>query len=152
MDLYYRHIRREGLILNYKRVFFKNRNDMEMVLIIAVIIGLSLIVVIGNILIFKIIKLRAIKYYIKPFLDSKNLEIINAKFVGFFDRGDFGKQEIVLKPVPVMGNIANDTYIYIYTQKANNIVRYTAKIRTVFLFIKKVELKGDGITTILDKN
>nr|WP_199083507.1 hypothetical protein [Pedobacter sp. ASV19] len=123
---------------------------MEIFLIIAVIIGL-LILVLGNILIFKIIKLRAVKCYIKPFFDSKNLEIVNTKFVGFFDRGDFGKQKIVIKPVPVMGNIANDTYIYIYTQNANNIFRYTAKISTVFLFIKKVELKGESITTVLNK-
>jgi hypothetical protein len=122
---------------------------MKVIFIIGAAVVLVLLI---NILIFKIIKLRAVKYYIKPFFDSKNLEIINTKFVGFFDRGDFGKSRIVIKPVPVMGNIANDTYIYIYTQNANNISRYTAKVSTVFLFIKKVELKGHDITTILNKN
>jgi len=116
------------------------------------IIGAAVVLVVWiNILIFKIIKQRAVKYYIKPFFDSENLEIINTKFVGFFDRGDFGKQRIVIRPVPVMGNIVNDTYFYVYTQKANNIVRYTAKVSTVFLFIKKVELKGNNITRILNK-
>lgn len=111
-----------------------------------IIVALLLWLICSNILVFKIIKRRAIKYYIKPYFDDENLEIIDTEFTGIFNNGDFGRPEFVFRPVPKMGNIVSDMYIYVYIQKVNNIVRYTAKIRTVFWFIKKVELKGSGTT------
>lgn len=79
------------------------------------------------------------------------MKVINTKISGLlFNRGNFGKQKLIIKPVSIMGNIVTDTYINIYVQQSGGTLSmYTTRIRTVFLYIKKVELKGNGIFVVL---
>jgi hypothetical protein len=113
---------------------------MEVLIIISVIIGLAIILVVGNVLIYRWIVSRALRKFIRPHFMDLGYKVQNVEFVGLFKTGDFKRSGFPLRPFMHSGNPMQTTYVYVYLSKdVNHQVRITAKINTVFLFIKKVE-------------
>jgi hypothetical protein len=100
---------------------------------------LLLLMILLNLLIYKLIIIYSVRKFIKPFLKEKGLEFIDYNFVGFFSKGNFGKQKLAFRFIPINGNIFGVTYVYIYAKKNNKTIKFTAKITSIFLYVKKVE-------------
>lgn len=102
-----------------------------------------------NILIYKLIVYSALKNYIKPYLKDCKVNLHKHNFTGFLNIGAYGKRTLEFVFVPELGNIFNDTYINLVGTDQNSLpVKYTAKISTVFLIIKKVEIKQENAKPI----
>ncbi|RYF15217.1 MAG: hypothetical protein EOO42_17290 [Flavobacteriales bacterium] len=115
---------------------------MVPVFIIKILILGVLLVVLINVLLYKIIVATVIHRYIKPYLNTQNLILQRTKFVGLFKTGDFDKGKFIVNPVPEMGKISNTTFFYVdVTDKSGNSFQYTAKVVTIFFFVRKVILK-----------
>ncbi len=114
---------------------------MEIVLAITVIIGLLLILFIGNYLIYKWIAGRAIRKIIKPYFSKIGYKIEGTRFVGLFKTGDFKWKGFPFRPFMHSGYLMQSVYIYVQLNKreTDTSIRITAKISTLFLFIRKVE-------------
>ncbi|GEM_PF-1182849 len=104
--------------------------------------GVTLIIVM-NILHYKLIVAAALRKYIKPYLYTQSLIFQHTKFVGLLNQGDFGKWKFVVKPISEMGNISNTTFFYVHAIDDKGAMhQYTVKVSTIFLFIRKVILKS----------
>lgn len=104
--------------------------------------GIILIILI-NVLLYKLIVAAVLRKYIKPYLYAQNLIFQHTKFVGLLNQGDFGKWKFVVKPVAEMGNISNTTFFYVHAIDDKGAMhQYTLKVSTIFLFISKVILKS----------
>jgi len=95
-----------------------------------------------NYLIHRAILQSATEKHIKPFVNSKGMNLSRVVSAGLINTGDFPKREFNAF-VPKFGGITLETYVYVYAATPEKReVRFTAKIVTVFLIIKKVEFKG----------
>lgn len=113
---------------------------MEILIIISVIVVLAIILVVSNVLMFRWIVSRALNKFIRPYFMDLQYKVQNVEFVGLFKTGDFKRSGFPLRPFMHSGKPTQTTYVYVYLSKnVNHQVRITAKINTVFLFIKKVE-------------
>lgn len=113
---------------------------MEITIIALVILGLAVILIGGNILIYKWTVNRALKKIIRPYFDDLGYTIKKVEFVGLLKTGDFKREGFELRPFLHSGNPMQTIYIYVYLYKDVNCpVRITAKILNLFLFIRRVE-------------
>lgn len=98
-----------------------------------------LCVIVGNFLIFMLIKIFVIKKYIKPFLEYNNISYGKIIFL-FFKTGFFEKRKfnIVFRQ---SGNINNTLYFNILDLENSNII-FTVKVDLYFLFVKNVQIKN----------
>ncbi|PWG78015.1 hypothetical protein [Pararcticibacter amylolyticus] len=107
---------------------------------ITIILGLAVVLVIGNMLIYRWVVSRAMKKFIRPYFTRIGYEIRQTKFVGLLKTGDFKVAGFPLRPFMPKGNPMQTTYVYLYLSKGSGPqVRITARIDTLFLFIRKVE-------------
>lgn len=113
---------------------------MELTIIILVILGLAIIFIVGNILLYKWTVNRALKKFIRPYFSNLGYKIKNVEFVGLLKTGDFKEEGFQFRPFMNNGNPIRSTYVYIYLYKdLDHPIRITAKISTLFSFIRKVE-------------
>lgn len=117
---------------------------MNTYLIISIVLAiLFLISYLIGLFVYKIIRCRVLKLYIVPFFKTQGQEISKVRFAGLFGGGNY---ELSIKPLILKNAISTNYYINIYIKQKGSIAyRYTAKITTIFLYIKRVELKGNGI-------
>lgn len=107
-----------------------------------IIIDGAILMLLVNILVYKLIVSRSLKKIIRPYLSSLGYKVDKVSFVGLFNKGDFNEEGVELRPFMANGNPMRSTYIYLYIRKdkANvDPVRITARVRTIFLFVRKVE-------------
>jgi hypothetical protein len=107
-----------------------------------IILGAFVLVVLLNILTYKLIVSRALKKIMKPYFNSLGYRIDKVEFPGLFSTGDFKNRGFQIRPVFKMGSPVNSTFVSLFLKPIENqreIIRITAKIETVFLFIRKVE-------------
>lgn len=105
-------------------------------MVVLYVIILFAVVILLNVLIFKLLIKRALRKFIRPKLENECLIFIDYKWAGFFSFGNFKNEEIVIRP---SGSDPFLTiYIYIYFKDTRSEKRITAKIDTLFLFIRKV--------------
>jgi len=108
-----------------------------LIVIFVIVIGFSV-----NYLIYKRIVSRALRSFIKPYLESQQLKLTSTKFTGLFNNGDFDYGGITVTLVPEMGKFTLSTYIYVFTfSEDEKSIRFTAKIHCKFLFVRKVFLR-----------
>jgi len=107
-------------------------------------------IILLNILIVRLIIKRALRKYIKPDLDKKELYFISYKWVIFFGIGDFTRENDSDAPNNGYWGGAGgrspflSIYIYIYYYNSHNIdKRVTARIDTLFFFIRKVKYSSE---------
>lgn len=103
------------------------------------------VVIVGfliNYLIYRRIVAVALRRFIAPYLTSQALKIKETQFTGLFNNGDFNDKDEGLRLVTEMGKFRISTYIYVFASVENGqTIRFTAKIKVRFLFIRKVFLK-----------
>lgn len=76
-------------------------------------------------------------------MKNNEFSIEQIKHTGLFNAGDFDEPIFNFFPVPKGGKIANNTFVFFFIKdKQGNVQRYTMKIKTFFLNIKKVILKS----------
>jgi hypothetical protein len=100
------------------------------------------LMIIGNILIYKFIVNRALKKIINPYFNSMGYEVEKAEFPGLFSTGDFKNPGFQIKPVFKNGSPWITYYLELFIKnkdKGSQTIRVTAKIATLFSFIRKVE-------------
>lgn len=116
---------------------------MEIILTFVIIIVLVLFFIAGNLLIYKWIVRRATEKYMRPYFFKLGFKITKTRFVGLFKSGDFKRKGLQFRPFMPSGYPMQSTYIYVYLYKntagGDQRIRITAKILTLFLFIKKIE-------------
>jgi len=113
---------------------------MNTVVSVYLLIAIFLFMVI-NILIHQLIVMKASRKFIKPFLNQKGIRFIKTEYVGFLKTGDFKESEFTLRPF-MLGHPVNTTYVYVYyssEKEITKIKRMTAKINSIFFFIRNVE-------------
>lgn len=119
------------------------QNNMEVGFII---LGTVVLMLTVNVLIYKLIVDRAVKKYINPYLSILGYKIDKVKFAGLFQIGDFKRKGSPLRPFMFGGYPIHSTYIYVFVKTNdpnNNPVRITARIISLFLFIRKVEYSNN---------
>lgn len=113
------------------------------VFIIKILALAVVLITIINIVIYKAIVSVVLAKFINPYLYSRKQTLLSTRFVGLFKQGDFGKGKFMVKPVSEMGKISNVTFFFVYAvDDKGDTFQYTAKVNTVFLFIRKVILKS----------
>lgn len=112
--------------------------------IIILIVAIAFIIAI-NVLIYQWIIYKSKRKFIIPFLETNGWMLVDISHVGFFNTGDFD-EEIGFSVVSEMGRTVNHTYAFVTASNSNGeIIKFTAKIATVFFLISGVEYKGIGI-------
>jgi len=114
-------------------------STLDIILVIIAVI----VVILLNIFIERYVINRALKKFIIPKLKEKNYHFERYKWVGPFSYGDFGRARFTLGPFFKNGGPAISTYIYVYYEDDNSRKRLTAKIDTLFFFIKRVSYSAE---------
>ena len=91
-----------------------------------------------NIYLIRFIIKKAIQNFIKPKLEGEGRTYTDYKWLGFFNRGDFEDDNIVLVPSLKAGNPIISTYIDVYYLEAAVEKRFTVRIDSSFVSILKV--------------
>lgn len=113
---------------------------MEALMIVFVILGLVVVLIAGNVLIYKWIVGKAVRKNIRPYFATLGYEVQNVKFAGLLSTGDFKRSGFPLRPFMHSGYPMQTIYVYLYLSKDSGLpVRITAKIVTLFLAIRKIE-------------
>ena len=111
--------------------------------VILIVLAAVVVFLLGNFLVYKMVVVSALRKFIKPYIQERGWHFVKYRFVGLLNCGDFEKKRFVIRPVPRMGNIVNNAYIYVYATKSENTrFRFTAKITSFFLLVRKVEYKA----------
>jgi len=98
------------------------------------------IVIVANIFTCRFVINRAVQKYIVPHLKSKGLIYHRYKWVGLIGTGDFDESTVVIRPTISFGAPKVSIYIYVYYYTKQSMEdRITARIDTLFMFIRKVE-------------
>ena|ERR1700761_3681475 len=113
-----------------------------MVLLYFLLILIFPFIIFLNILVYRLVVRKALRKHIKPKLEEKGLTFIDYKWPGLFSNGGFGNPEITLL-VNTNGNLLNSIYVYIYFKDAYETKKTTARIDTMFLFIRKVTYSSE---------
>lgn len=87
---------------------------MEITLIVLTVLAIFLL---GNFLIHKVVVGSALRKFIKPYIQERGWHFVKYHSVGLLSCGDFEEKRFVIKPVPRVGNIVNNTYIYMCVQQ-----------------------------------
>ena len=99
--------------------------------------------IVSSTLLYKYFVYIAVKGHIKPYFNKLGYTINKVKFPGILNAGDFKEKDNwnIGGPVSKYGSPVNWTYTYLYLtdNSGNNQIRITAKIKSVFFWIKKVE-------------
>lgn len=107
-----------------------------------IIVGLC-IVVFGNLGIHRYIVRTAINNYVEHYLLERHQSVARVSSTGFLNSGDFKTKRFQISVTSPNGKILNTAYAYIFVKDEFGIeTRYTARIKTLFLKIYKVELKS----------
>lgn len=104
--------------------------------IVAILMIFPLILV-GNLLLFRLFIKSAIKRFVIPFLGNKGYLLVDYKWVGFFDCGDFKNEQMdfaLFKTGPKSISI----FSYIYYKDLDNTKRATIKINVESLSVVNV--------------
>ena len=96
-----------------------------------------------NVLIYVSIVKKALRKYIKPILEEKNLSYVEYKWPGLFSDGDFNENDFIISIVNSYGSTSNSYYAYIYYRTGNETKKTTVKIDTRFWVIKKVTYSSE---------
>lgn len=113
---------------------------------IILIIGAAIIFILAvNVLIYKLIVYKGKHKFILPFLKMRGWDLVDICHVGLLNSGDFNVKATITF-ISEMGNIINHTYVYVTARKPDSqLIKFTAKIVTVFFWIKTVTYKGKGL-------
>lgn len=106
---------------------------------IDVFIAISVaVVIILNILMVRYIIRRAVKKFVVPVMENNDLSLVNYKWAGLFNFGDFKNETIELRPAMSGGNPFLSIYVYVYYKDSDINKRLTIRIDTFFIFIRRV--------------
>lgn len=94
-----------------------------------------------NVFLYLYIVNKAVKKLINPYMTNLGYEIRKVRFSGLFSTGDFKRGGFDFRSVMAAGQPINSIFAYVYIENVKTGVtrRITAKITTLFWFIKKVE-------------
>jgi hypothetical protein len=123
--------------------FISTLFNKTMILLYTLAILLFPLIIALNMLIYRLIVKKALKKYIEPKLTQRGLLFIDYKWPGLFSSGDFKDQALTITIMNKNGNIFNSVYTYVYYKESNETKKITARIDTIFWFIKKVTYSSD---------
>jgi len=91
-----------------------------------------------NILIYRLIVKSALRKFIEPKLSEKGLIFVDYKWPGVLSNGDFEADGLTFTVMNKNGSVFNSSYAYIFYKDGSETKKITARIDTMFWFIKKV--------------
>lgn len=107
------------------------------IIFLVILIGFSV-----NYLIYRKIAAGALRKFINPYLESQELKLKELKFTGLFNNGDFSYDDANPIFIPEMGKFVTSTFVYVFAlSQTGQVIRFTVRIRSRFLFIQKVFLR-----------
>ena len=100
-----------------------------------------ILVILLNVLAVWAVIHRAIRKKIIPDLTEKGLIFESYKWLGFFNTGDF--DDLTLTFVTTNGSPSISVYINVFYRSSTEQKRVTARIDTLFLFIRRVKYSSE---------
>jgi len=101
-----------------------------------------LTIILFNVIAYKLIVHRAIRKYIRPDLNHKNLIYLKHKIIGPLGTGDFNEKN-TLTLVSFRGGPRIFFYVYIYYKSPEAEKKVTALVDTIFFVIRKVSYSSE---------